>query len=270
MLKKRVASVLVIISAFAAASAYADNDDHVVINIVNGYVYVSLGTRDGAAEGDRLELLDDDAAFGVLELDLCGEVICRAPLGKALAGRVMRGMSVRLPKKAKPTKAKAEPAPVAKPKPASPTSAATPRGAAPSSSDAEPFVGPDVLPYRSPIPRGYQVERKPYSALVTVGWIGMSVSYGITALAGLDTEGGAALLLPVIGPLIYVANAPDFQQVEAGPYVVSALLQGASLLALIGGYSGERQLVRIGSKPTVSFAPVLTRDGGYLGVVGRF
>lgn len=248
-----------IATCVAASSARADDGDHPVINVVNGYVYVSLGGRDGARDGDRIEIVGSNGvAVAVLELDLCGEVICRAPLPSGLAGTIARGMPARLKKAAAP----APVVPVRAPEPPAKT---TP-------SD-EPVIGPDTIPYRTPIPPGYELRRKRYSGAVTLGWIGMSVSYGITALVGLGGDDDQKmLLLPVLGPLIYLAAVDDnyYGKPEPAPYVLSSLLQGASLLSLIVGYSGEKTLVRIGSAASVSIAPVLTRDSGYLGVVGRF
>jgi hypothetical protein len=263
---RSVTRCLVIISALAASSARAADDDHVVNNVVNGYVYVSIGSRDGVAAGDHLEIVGDGGvAVGVLELDLCGEVICRAPLAKGLVGKVARGMLVRARKQ--------KAAPVAEPDELEtvPTKPIIARPKTKPVRPDEPLAGPDVMPYREPIPRGYQLDRKPYSGLVTLGWLGFSVTYGITTIVGLaNGDDGMVLFLPVIGPLIYVATPAPYQEIESGGFILSTLLQGASVIALIAGYAGEKRLVRIGSKATVSFAPVVTRDGGYFGLVGSF
>jgi hypothetical protein len=253
MTGRTIAAVLGVLSCTAAAAAAADDNDHVVINVVNGYVYVSLGTRDGASEGDRLELLEGDVAVGVLALDLCGEVICRAPLAKGVEGHVARGMHVRV------VKSKVTPRPVAEPKATQP---------APPPKVDEPPPGPAVLPYREPIPRGYVARYERKSGLVSLGWVGFSVTYGITALVGLagNEEESTLLLLPVIGPLIYVAAASNVGQDESGPYVISTILQGASVLSLLAGYYGSRKLVR----SDVAVMPVVTRELSYLGVIARF
>lgn len=269
MLGRQVASSLVIVTCVATSSARADDGDHPVINVINGHVYVSLGTRDGAAEGDRIEIVGDNGvAVGVLELDLCGEVICRARLPKGLAGTIARGMQARITKQA----GAATPQPKALPQPAPVVPIRTPEPQTKATSGEEPIVGPDTLPYREPIPRGYEMRRKNYGGLVALGWVGFSVSYGVTALVGLGgNDDKTILLLPVLGPLIYLASANDYYgKPEPAPYVFSALLQGASVLSLIAGYSGEKTLVRIGSNASVSIAPAVTPAGSYLGIVGRF
>jgi hypothetical protein len=251
MAGRKSVAILSMISCVAAATAHAADDEHVVINVVNGYVYVSLGTRDGAAEGYRLELLEGEVAIGVLALDLCGEVVCRAPLVKGLT--VVRGMPVRVVKTKPPA-----------PKPTAKAAVAPP----PTPRVDETPSGPDELPYREPIPRGYVVKQERISGLVSLGWVGFSVSYGITALAGLggnDSE-SSLLLLPVVGPLFYYGSLPDGRDNSPGVYVLSALVQGSSVLSLIVGYHGNKKLVR----SDVSFVPVVTRDVTYFGVVARF
>jgi len=263
---RKVAAILSIISCVAASSARADDSDHVVINVVNGYVYVSVGTRDGAAEGDRLEVLDGGVPIGVLGLDLCGEVICRAPLGKALAGRVTRGMAVRVAKSTTIPQPKVPETVIESGPPKKKAAVKEPAKA------EEPVLGPDVLPYREPIPAGYEVKHRRYSGLVSLGWVGFGVSYGLTTLAALGNgDGGLVLLLPVLGPLIYTASVPDYRESDSSPYILSSLVQAASVISLIAGYAGERRLVRTGSPAaSVSFAPAVTREGAFFGVVGRF
>jgi len=242
-----------------------------VINVSNGYVYVNLGTRDGVAAGERVEIVGDDGvAIGFLELDLCGEVICRAPLATGLTGgKIVRGMVARV---ARPTEG-APPSEEPDPKPEPVVPIKTPEPPSPKAPVADITDGPDTMPYREPIPRGYEVKKKNYSGLVALGWVGMSISYGITALVGLggDRDADTALLLPVVGPLIFLASSSSsYSKPDPEPYILSTLVQGASLIALIAGYGGEKTLVRVGSKAAVSIAPAVNRDGAYFGVVGRF
>ena len=255
------------VACVATSLARADDADHIVINVVNGYVYVSLGTRDGAAVGDAIELsTESGVAIGTLELDLCGEVICRARLAKGLVGKVARGMRVGARQPIAPIAEEQEPK-VEAPSPVSTKLAAEPKHA-----PNEPVMGPDVIPYREPIPRGYELNRRSYSGLVALGWVGMSVTYGITALVGLADDDGTPLLIPVLGPLIYAAGTTNnsYGRIDSTPLILSTLLQGGSLICLIAGYTGEKRLVRTGSKASVAVMPVVTRDGAFFGVVGRF
>ena len=263
--------------ALLAASSDARADDHVVINVVNRLVYVSLGTRDGASVGDEIDVMAEGVVLGKIELDLCGEVICRGKLPNSLATKVLRGMSVRVsPAPAGPApkgpalKGPAPTGPVPTdpvptgPEPIQPKASQTKR--------ALPIVKPATkqytfadddrparMPYRTPIPLGYRVERQRISAAVTIGWIGLSVTYGISFLTGLNGRNDSALLLPVIGPFLHAAtnNSSDS---DAG-YLLLGAGQVVSLVFLIAGYSGERVLVKQGA---------VSLNVGPSGFIGRF
>jgi hypothetical protein len=189
----------------------------------------------------------------MLELDLCGEVICRAPLAKGLTGKVTRGLRVRLPKTAL-VEIESTKTPTPSPKP---------------TSEVTPVVRPDELPYSPLVPAGYEVRKRTYPGLVALGWVGFSISYSLTVVVGIGNE-SSVLFLPVLGPLLYLATANDvYSKPEPAPYVLSSLLQGVSIISLIAGYRGETKLVKKGTA-SISLAPSITRDGGYFGVVGRF
>jgi hypothetical protein len=230
------------------------DDNHEVINVVNNLVYVSLGTRDGAEVGDEIEVLSNGAPLGKIELDLCGEVICRGKLPKSLSTKVLRGMPVRL------VDSGPSPAPGPSPVPAPPVAKPVPTTFAPSpaptysppSSDL-----PERISYREPIPVGYRVERQRIKTAVTLGWIGLSTTYGISLLAGIG--GDSAMIIPVIGPFVRAADNKNGESNTT--YLLLGLGQTISLVFLIAGYAGERVLVRT-SGVTVSV--------GGSGIVGRF
>lgn len=135
----------------------AADDEPIVTNVVNGLVYVSVGTRDGAAVGDQVTVLrDDGAAVGTIEFDLCGEVICRAKLPSALAGKIVRGMRVRV--RAEQAPAIVAPAPTAAQTPGPAPKAAgepSPKAAGEPSeaSEAPAPIAPDTAPAPPPVPK---------------------------------------------------------------------------------------------------------------------
>ncbi len=139
-----------------ARASQSDSASHVVVNVVNGLVYMSLGTKDGAAVGDRVEVIRPDGIVaGVLELDLCGEMLCRARLPAALAGKITPGLEVR-GRVAAPSAPSAKPAApiVAPPKPApAPSSSPSPApSAAPAPSIDTTLDDAQPVPTEQPTP----------------------------------------------------------------------------------------------------------------------
>jgi hypothetical protein len=83
------------LSASSWPSAARAEEEHAVTNVANEAVYFDLGERDGVHAGSSVEVLAaDGVVVAVLKTNLCGEVICRAPLPTALAGRIQKGMRV--------------------------------------------------------------------------------------------------------------------------------------------------------------------------------
>jgi hypothetical protein len=92
--------------------AGAAEAEHTIVNVVNGLVYVDYGTRDGVAAGQKLEVV----GIGIIRLEMCGEVICRAKIPSKLEGVLARGMRVR-PIGADTTPTETAPAPSTTPSP---------------------------------------------------------------------------------------------------------------------------------------------------------
>lgn len=218
------------------------DDEHVVINVVNRLVYVSLGTRDGASVGEEIDVSADGVAIGKIELDLCGEVICRGKLPNSLSAKVKRGMAVRIsdPKTAPPA---SKPRPPPSPPPR----------------DTSFDERPARLPYRTPVPYGYRVMRERIAPAVTVGWIGLGATYGISFLLGVNGRDESALILPIFGPFLHAATNRT-SDADVG-YLVLGIGQALSVAFLIAGYAGERVLIREGS---------VTLNVGPTGFIGRF
>jgi hypothetical protein len=103
----------------------------------------------------------------------------------------------------------------------------------------------------------------------------LSISYGFTALAGLgDSNHGSNLLVPVLGPWIYLATSKDSTSYgsssgpSSGTITVLGLAQATGMLLLILGYSGTQQLVPAQS----SFVVTPVAGGGTYGAaaIARF
>ncbi|MBI2389082.1 MAG: hypothetical protein HYV09_05640 [Deltaproteobacteria bacterium] len=148
MANARLSLLLGLALATAPRSSRADDDEPIVTNVVNGLVYVSVGTRDGAAVGDQVAVLGEGGApIGTIEFDLCGEVICRAKLPSALAGKIVRGMRVMV---------RAEKAPAAVAPAGKPTAEPAPKaGEPPPKAAGEPGPAPtsEPTPEAPPIPK---------------------------------------------------------------------------------------------------------------------
>lgn len=266
-------STLALSVACVLAGSSARADEHVVTQVINGFVYVSLGARDGAAVGMHVEIV---GAAAEIELDFCGEVVCR---GKLPAGAAIdKGMTVRIvaPIKTSPTDSTPSPPPVVVP---APPTAVTPPPPIVEEFEPEPkpkatkkkppartgltldttlepyFQGPKEMRWKEgPVPPGYRVVDRPNDGLVKAGWWMFGVSYGLTATVGLGSE-EYSLLVPAIGPWIY---AGMHSQQGSGAVVLSGLLQDVGALLLTFGYVGSKRFVRQDLK--VSFAPMIGRD----------
>lgn len=298
-----------IVSALCLAPlvATASDEDHVVTQVINGMVYVSLGTRDGVAAGQRVEVLDEaKTVVATLDLELCGEVICRAKLPPDVAGKVLRGMLVRLEQQAPPAGSSAPvPPPISTAAPVVPApseSASASESAEPAPPPppvpikkkkpqhklytgltldsvltpyAPPAMGPTELPYRNgPAPAGYRLVDRPNTALVKTGWWMFGISYGLGALLALGGGRDSSLMLiPALGPWIYAvsdhgtSSGYSSSNDNAAPAVACGLGQGIGILLLGIGYAGNnKKFVRDDVK--VSVAPIVTRDTWGLGVAG--
>lgn len=274
--------------------ALAADDDHVVTQIIKGMVYVSLGTRDGVAVGQRVEVLDEGKhVLGTLDLELCGEVICRARLPAALEGKLARGMLVR-PFVAGVPAAPVASAPVASaasaaPEPSASESVSTspepesstppPEKSAPKPKKKKPkyqlYTGltlADVLaPYgASPhgaIPPsdtpGRSPREVPGSSLVKAGWWTWGGSFALGGLISLGGSDGSIMLLPVLGPWIYAGREHSD---AVGLAVVSGLGQAVGVIMIFAGYSSPGKPTKTVASLQVS--PILARDTWGLGLSG--
>jgi hypothetical protein len=282
-----------------ASFAMAADDDHVVTNVVNGLVYVSLGARDGAAAGKEIELLaPNGATVGVLVLSGCGEVTCKAPLSPELAGKIVRGERVRLrttiavvPKPAAPSppaSASATPPQPTAPPPAEeeeeetpPAIYVPPKAAAP----PPPKLGLGSLtvpveiaaepsrPWKDgdPVPLGYRRVHRVNTTLTRWGWLTFSISYGLSTLAAFgDSRDGGVLLLPLAGPWVYLASKKSYYSSGPGDGTTALLGIGQDLgaLLLIFGYGGKHVLVP--SSPGIALLPVFGAGTYGAAAVGTF
>jgi len=291
---------------FAVPIASATPDEHIVVNVVNDFVYVDLGSRDGVTAGDRVELL----GVGSIELDLCGEVICRAPVPTLLKGKVKKGMKVRvagttaaLPSVSTvipdvsetPEPSTIEPAPKKKP----PAKSAS---VSPSASSPEPETLAR-LPYRkgSTAPPGYRLVSKHSDTTTTVGWTILSVSYGFAVLDAALTNDSAKpsafasdrvissrwLYLPVFGPWILLGIADEHKCTPTGLtyptfrcegrkisdtfLVVDGLAQAVGALTIVVGYlMRDTFYLRNDIKAQVHVAPFVSANVSGLAITGTF
>ncbi|MGZ5966191.1 MAG: hypothetical protein ACXWP4_00890 [Polyangiales bacterium] len=266
-----------------ASLAMAQDDEHVVTNIVNGLVYVSLGTRDGAAIGNEIEVIaPNGAVVGVLVLSGCGEVTCKAPLKTELAGKIVRGERVRIrPAIAEVPSATAAALPSASVSPPEPEEEEPVEPPAVHAPPPKPFVVPTAPPPElaatprpwkdgDPAPPGYRVVRHTNSTMTRWGWITFSVAYGIAAIGAIgDSKDGSILLLPVAGPWVYMASTKtSYSHLGDGTTALIGIGEGVGLLLLIFGYSGKHVLVP--TTPGLMVTPVVG-PGTYGAVaVGRF
>jgi len=306
--------------------AAAADDDHVVTNVVNGVVYVSLGTRDGALAGRRIEVLDQSKnVVARLDLELCGEVICRAKLPPELAGKILRGMEVRFPPS--PVAGSASPPATSAPTPVTPAppsssehepsgSAPEPPAPAPSTSSSgeewseppaadipkkkpkrpqhvvvtgltlesvlSPYANPTnadatggVAPIEKrysggPVPAGYRVVDKSSPGVVKTGWWLFGISYGLSAIGGLGGDKASLLLLPGLGPWLYLASKPKSLSSDDTDalLVLLGLGQDVGLLVLGIGYAPSKTLVKQDTGVSLRVSPILGRDTYGLGITG--
>lgn len=299
-----------IVSALCLAPflAMAADEDHVVTQVANGLVYVSLGTRDGVAAGQRIEVLDQSKiVVAALDLELCGEVICRAKLPADLAGRVLRGMLVRVEQEAPPAASSAPVPPPITTAPVVPTASASVSAPEPAASAWEepaapppvpkkkkkpqhaeytgltvdsvlapmsaPPAGPAELPFRNgPVPTGYRVVDRANTSLVKTGWWMFGISYGLGSLVALGgARGSSVMLVPVVGPFIYAAtddsNGYSSSNDDAKVPAVVCGL-GQGIGALLLGLGYAGTKKFVREDVKVSVAPMIGQGSWGLGIAG--
>ncbi len=247
-----VATVLPLVPLLTTVPAARAEQEHVVTSVANGFVYFDLGTRDGAAVGRAVEVV----GVGTIELDLCGEVICRGRLAPGMK-EVARGMSARLAihigtgtttpsaseTAAPPSSASADTS-TSNP----PTSTTVPSKkkkkkpviAAPAPNEVKPATttpdGPVRMdaPPEGAAPPGYRRVSKPQPGQKTFGWLTLGTSYVIAAIAGPDDF---VLSVPVAGPFLRLA-IPDGAHKHGTEFlVIDGLFQAGGLGLLIWAYA---------------------------------
>lgn len=122
------------------------------------------------------------------------------------------------------------------------------------------------------VPDGYHVETRPRSGLAWLGAGLFGVPYTLTAIVGLagrDPD-NRWLLVPVFGPIIYVANSDtsgDFAAQGVAFLALDSIAQATGLTLLAVGVNTKMTVL---ARNDVAVVPSCTATGCALQAVGRF